>query len=225
MAEKENFKFKPLSEGLGFHPFSDGLPYSPKTKTPLRAGTGAVSAGNPHFAFPKTKAPIRPNLNLQTDSPRPVSSAPTRTNSALARTELAIEAPVGARWARTLAYVIDMTIHFAITIGFLVLAQAGSPSLSIRNFLFGDFAVLLILAFLVLNYALVTAQELIFRTTLGKSFFRLGLSGSTMTILTRALLFIPSIGFGGIGILWALFDRDRMCWHDRATGIAPRKYT
>ena len=36
--------------------------------------------------------------------------------------------------------------------------------------------------------------------------------------LLRYLLCWPSLGLGGIGILWALFDRDRQFLHDRIAG-------
>jgi len=36
--------------------------------------------------------------------------------------------------------------------------------------------------------------------------------------LLRYLLCWPSLGFGGIGIVWALFDRDRQFLHDRIAG-------
>ena len=42
-------------------------------------------------------------------------------------------------------------------------------------------------------------------------------------VLLRYTLCYPSLLLGGIGILWALFDRDRQFLHDRIAGTRIRK--
>src|ERR1700687_3561817 len=91
--------FKPITQGLGFHPFSDGLPYAPVSKaaqrpqatphTPLSremarelakefaAGAGAISAGQPGFAYP-------PRVTVPVASPAPKVSVPVQKHVAKA---------------------------------------------------------------------------------------------------------------------------------------------
>lgn len=60
--------------------------------------------------------------------------------------------------------------------------------------------------------------------TLGMKAWRLRVQRSDGRMLTlsdalrRFLLAIPSILLGGVGLLWLLFDRDRLALHDRLSG-------
>ena len=45
-----------------------------------------------------------------------------------------------------------------------------------------------------------------------------GAAPSWRQLLLRFLLAWPSIGYGGAGLLWAIFDRDRQFLHDRLAG-------
>ncbi len=37
-------------------------------------------------------------------------------------------------------------------------------------------------------------------------------------LIRRFLVGIPSLLLGGLGFWWAWIDRDRLTWHDRASG-------
>jgi uncharacterized RDD family membrane protein YckC len=60
--------------------------------------------------------------------------------------------------------------------------------------------------------------------TLGMRPWRLQLVSSDGTPVSRAHLWrryavgTLSLALGGLGFWWALFDRDRLAWHDRASG-------
>ena len=95
-AEPE-IRFKPITEGLGFHPFSNGLPYaaqngSVQTIAPKKAaypeirpdprtesrtesrpmGTGAVAAGRPIFVAPGTPSSLGPAHRTRPTSTQPL---------------------------------------------------------------------------------------------------------------------------------------------------------
>jgi uncharacterized RDD family membrane protein YckC len=73
----------------------------------------------------------------------------------------------------------------------------------------------------IFNWALITAQEVAFETSIGKRVFGLGLHGSASTIFFRSLLFFPSVAFFGLGLFWALLDPKKRCWHDLVVHIQP----
>jgi hypothetical protein len=84
-------------------------------------------------------------------------------------------------------------------------------------------SILILMAFTLISFHwfLVTLQEVLFKSTLGKRVFGLTLKGSRPVIFLRAVFFIPSFTFLGMGLLWSLFDRRGCCWHDRVVGIQP----
>lgn len=83
-------------------------------------------------------------------------------------------------------------------------------------------AIVSVAAFMFLcNWALLAAQEVAFGTTIGKRIFGLHLDGTGFECFMRALFFIPSLLFGGIGVLMAVFDARKRCWHDRMTKLQP----
>ena len=45
-----------------------------------------------------------------------------------------------------------------------------------------------------------------------------GQTPSRVQLLIRFLLAWPSLGFFGVGLMWAIFDRDRQFLHDRLSG-------
>jgi hypothetical protein len=71
------------------------------------------------------------------------------------------------------------------------------------------------------NWSIMTAQEVLLGTTLGKRMFGLVLRGGTSALFLRSFFFLPSLIFCGLGIVWALFDRRKRCWHDHAVDIQP----
>lgn len=224
--------FKPITQGLGFHPFSDGLPYAPVSKTQqtqtqaprlsgsvppasssviprastaLR-GAGAVAAGRPQFVLPTPK----------TVNPAPSSVAPA--------VELLDSHEQVYGWTylfkRVFAYAIDSAITFSVCFAALMYALEkthgtaeleGAPALWFLGLMVG-------LAF---HWFFITAQELIFKTTVGKRWMGLRLFGGASAIFVRAFFFVPSVLFCGLGVFWALLDRKKRCWHDLVADLAP----
>lgn len=220
MAEKDTkLNFKPLSDGLGFHPFSNGLPYSPSRpvapqpalppKKDYSQGTGALSGGRPTFAFPTPTVSRVP-------APAPiVAKAP------------AIMPDYGWDYLikRVLSYFIDSFLNMSLGAGVLIASLWGSLAKTGFDLFFNPSVSFITLAFLLFfNWAIITAQEIAFGTSIGKKFFGLGLDGSAGAILARALFFIPSSVFLGIGVLWSVLDSNRRGFHDLATGLQPEEY-
>ncbi len=238
--------FRPLSEGLGFHPFADGLPYAPVSRTqqqqpatpsvgpsspPLgRHGSGAVSAGAPRFA---TQLPVAP-ASLHS----PVASPRLPQPQIQPRAPMATEAPISAPPARTLplasienpglgyalkrcaAYLLDSAFNLGLCTAALsagLIYQGGNPEL-----LFNPGNLLPVVLFLLgFNWAILAAQEIAFGTTVFKRLFGLILPGGATVAFLRAFFFIPSVLFGGVGLIWPLFDRQRRCWHDLVVNVQP----
>ncbi len=237
--------FRPLSEGLGFHPFADGLPYAPVSRTqqqpaaptaspssaPLsRHGAGAVSAGAPRFA---TQLPVAP-ASLHTPVAQPRIPQP----QIQPRTPLATEAPIvappapklplasienpgfGYAFKRSLAYLLDSAFNLGLCTAALsagLIYQGGNPEL-----LFTPGNLLPVVLFLLgFNWAILAAQEIAFGTTVFKRLFGLILPGGATAAFLRAFFFIPSVLFGGVGLIWPLFDRQRRCWHDLVVNVQP----
>lgn len=210
--EKQTLDFKPLSEGLGFHPFSNGLPYTPTTqpasKRDLTRGTGATAAGHPSFAFP---APVSAKISPAASSPIVAKSAPLQPD--LGWDYLA---------KRLLAYFVDCVINTGLG-GTALIGSLWKEDMS-PGFFFSGSSLALTAGFLLFfSWALTTAQEVAFGTSLGKKLFGLHLDGSAAATLVRALFFIPSAVFLGLGVFWALFDADRRAFHDRVSGIQPEE--
>ena len=121
---------------------------------------------------------------------------------------------------RIAAYLLDSAINIAVCVLALSTVfwkQGLNPEVLLNP------AILLLssLFLLIFNWALITAQEVAFGTSLGKRMFNLALHGGAGVIFARALLFLISASFCGVGLLWALFKRNKRCWHDAATGIQP----
>lgn len=216
---ERELQFRPLSEGLGFHPFSNGLPYSPV------APSGAVSAGPPRAA-------------LQIQMPaisRPVAPAPAPSTPAFASpAAVPVAAPASEirgssfgfiyLFRRTMAFAVDLCFNTSLcALAFLAVLWPQKPKAEV----FWNPGVLLlgVLFFLVFNWAVITAQEIVFKTSFGKRLIGLRLHGSGWAVLLRAVFFIPSVLFFGTGLLWALIDRDKRCWHDVAADLQPEEAT
>lgn len=224
--------FKPLSEGLGFHPFANGLPYAPVTKkeTPrpqgspapqsYMTGAGAVAAGPARYVpatpgVPRVSVPV-----AQLQSQAQTSTQAQAQQQLEAMPQLEAEFGFVYLFKRVLAYGIDLTLNVALcaTAMSLVLVRQDVDPMLVAN----PGVLILTGVFLIFfNWALITAQEIAFGTTIGKRIFGLALQGSVSALFLRAFFFLPSIGFGGVGILWALFDRKRRCWHDIVVDTQP----
>jgi hypothetical protein len=220
MEKDKEIEFKPINEGLGFHPFSNGLPYAPVSKAP-QYGTGAASAGRPVF--------IPPRPPVSSSVPRPVAPIqvpivaqvkPTPQISVVATPDHGF----GYLFRRCLAYVLDSIFNIglcttALSIG--LLRQDINP-----DALFGTGMIILVGLFLIVfNWALITAQEVAFGTSLCKRLFGLNLQGAPSVILVRSVLFSIGTLLCGMGLVWALFDSKKRCWHDIAVDLQPTEMT
>jgi hypothetical protein len=127
---------------------------------------------------------------------------------------------IGYLFKRAFAYTLDTAFNLALCLAALSAAlwkQDLSPELLITPGI-----VLVACLFLgVFSWAITTAQEVAFGTTIGKRVFGLALQGSTSAIFLRAFFFLPSLCFGGIGLVWSLFDRRKRCWHDLVVDLQP----
>ena len=140
------------------------------------------------------------------------------------RTHVPIATPWTPGWGylvkRVLAYSIDVLANAAFFI--LVISQTVwrgnfSPSILLDPHV----AVVAGIFFSLLNWTILTLEEMMFGTSLGKKVFGLTLRGSAIAIFLRALFFIPSSLFFGVGLFWSLIDSRKACWHDRMLEIQP----
>lgn len=231
----EPIEFKPLSTGLGFHPFSNGLPYTPRNGTPpattptdrpdYRNGAGATAAGAPRFVPPpkRTMPPVSPTATMPQQAPKTLMQQPSIAVASQKSISPETEARYGFGYllSRCLAYSIDLVLNTFITFIALCFAFGGFRYSTLRVLMTPEMMILASLGIIVLNWTLITAQELLFHTTFGKKVFGLELPGRPTQILLRAVLFVPSTMCFGLGVLWALFDSKRACWHDRASNLQP----
>jgi len=242
-------RFQPLTDGLGFHPFADGLPYAPAGKANASSpttGTGAVAAGRPQFVYPspavtaaaqtasRAAVPTLPTLGSSVDETvdrirRELESIQTgrieqaRTNAAqiqALRSGLRIEHSIGYSLERAFAFLLDSAFNLSICASILSTALISTDLENLKDL--SPTAMIAVASFLFLcNWALLTAQEVAFGTTIGKRIFGLHLDGNGVECFVRSLFFIPSLLFGGFGILIAIFDSRKRCWHDRMTKLQP----
>lgn len=203
----EKVEFKPLTSGLGFHPFSDGLPYAPvspgaprKVTTPS-TGVGATAAGNPSFI---TRESILSTASIQT-TPAGVTK-PTFGFLYLV--------------SRVLAYLLDTGLNLVLAGGCFA-AVLWNQKIQTDSLFNSNVLLIAGLFFFAFSWAIITAQEIAFGTSLGKRIFRLTLTGNATTIFLRSFFFLPSIGFIGVGIIWSLFDSKKRCWHDLIVNLQP----
>lgn len=204
----EKIRFKPLNKGLGFHPFSDGLPYAPVTKAPQSPptimGTGAVAAGPARIVLPQKPRPIAKTIE------------PSKAETPHYGLIYLIH--------RTIAYSIDTGLNIVLCLGGLRLAL-WKMHVPFSKILTLETMFILILFLMILNWALIAAQEIAFGTTIGKRLFGLTLDGGAAVIFLRSFFFAISFCFMGAGLLWAIFDKNKKCWHDAAVNIQPEYIT
>ncbi|MEK7690462.1 MAG: RDD family protein [Bdellovibrionota bacterium] len=222
---KPALRFKPVTTGLGFHPFSNGFPYEPPAPTssgsvspqkndlrpiaPYRTsapigGVGAVAAGVPRFAYPKTSA----SQNLQ----------PAPTSVLQPVTSYQVSWRIVAR--RVLAFLLDFVVN--ATLGLAAISAAvWKLGWNPRSLLEPGVWPAALGFLLVLGWSVLAVQEVMVSTSFGKSVFGLRLEPGSGPIrrLIRALLFIVSLVFCGMGMFWVFTDSRRRCWHDLAAGL------
>lgn len=207
--QNEKISFKPIHEGMGFHPFSEGLPYAPQAKQESKPkptapaissyGRGAVSAGAPSFATPKTTRQIL-QKNIQpvaAEKPKmPVNK--TENNESILR-------------KRFFAYLMDTVIHLGFWISINLVAIFAfhfelDMALLEKNW-FG-FA----LFFIFSQWFFIAMQELLFENSLGKLFFGLEFKRNRnsffgSSLLLRSIVFILGALAAGLGFYFLPQDK------------------
>ncbi|MCC7442526.1 MAG: RDD family protein [Bdellovibrionales bacterium] len=243
-----SLKFKPMTRGLGFHPFSDGLPYAPVSQAPkpkdLQPPPGKAPSLPPAALGTQISRPSAPRLPLPPARAIPAQRitppsamgtgavsaglprfAPQPRVSVSVAPGVPVERPGILYLAkRSLAYLLDTAVNVGSVGGSFAFA-ASQMGLGPRAlFEQPDTALLVSLFLFAFNWALVAGQEIAFGTSLGKRAFGLELDGrrAAATFL-RAFFFVFSLGCFGLGLLWAIVDRERRCWHDWLADLAPRE--
>lgn len=230
-APDDKLQFKPLTPGLGFHPFSDGLPYAPvsKAKTPT-TGTGAISAGMPKPVLPKSPAPslipqrIAPQVHVPVATPSapPIKTLTIEPDHDLAPRREQTPPGLGYLFKRLVAFLVDLSIHGVASLSafYLSALQWDAP---VEVFSDPHIVRLAFIGVAAFHWFSTLLQELLFQSTMGKSLFHMRLDGTVMRRFARALLFLPSLLLGGIGVLWALFDPKKRTLYDRWSNVQPRE--
>lgn len=210
---KKASPFKPLTEGLGLNHFADGLPYTPEA-----AKRRAVQ----NFNFPSPRAP-------QYKSPAPVKTH-TQQNTVHVSPELERELTQALTlsanlFKRVSAFLID---EFAVLAVFFVVFYASLRlnGINLAHYLLQDRASeasrsllkFSVMFFACLHFSYFLLLEAGWRTTLGKALLGMRIKTSSSTAaFFRALCFYMSIIPFGLGLVWALFDSKKRCWHDVIT--------
>lgn len=248
---KTEISFRPLSEGLGFHPFSDGLPYAPVSKGPRVSasigsnlqptaapmGSGAVKAGPPQIAYrqpsPMRQDPAVPQISVpvakqRLDFGKPATSSLSDGKAQAQKKATARSSFVGAPGRfylskRFLAYFLDFALN-TILCGIALIVFALEQDFGLEALFNTDIVIFVTLFVLVMNWVLITLQEVSFKTSIGKRTVGLKLAGGRVQCLLRAIFFLPSVALLGIGIFQSLFDPKKRCWHDRQTNLQPFEY-
>jgi uncharacterized RDD family membrane protein YckC len=239
--------FHPFSDGLPYAPVSktasrpQATPHTPSRDLSagpgLSTGAGAVSAGKADFVYPtapRVNVPVAspaaprvsPQPQVQIQKPAPQKAAATQKATAK-QTATPVAQAFGEPTfgyvyllKRVLAYTLDTALNtslLATGLSFALLNEDMNPDLLMNP----GIVMISVLFFLLFNWALVTAQEIAFGTTIGKRIFGLMIQGSTSAIFLRAFFFLPSLSFCGVGLLWSLFDKRKRCWHDVVVNVQP----
>jgi uncharacterized RDD family membrane protein YckC len=201
----------------------------------LANGAGAVSAGQPGFAYtPRVTVPVAqpaaPAVStpkVSTNVQKPVAKKAIRKEAAAAAAASPTVQAFGEPkygfvylMKRVLAYTLDSALNISLLatgLSFALLNEDMNPDMLMNP----GIILISILFFTLFNWALITAQEIAFGTTVGKRIFGLMIQGSTSALFLRAFFFLPSLGFCAIGLLWSLFDKRRRCWHDVVVNVQP----
>ena len=243
--QKPNVSFEPLHSGLGFHPFSDGLPYSVPNKN--RMSTSARPSPQLSKPTPQTlQQPLADRMNSRPENPRrqenfrppmegpwvppvlPQGTRPTwktASNTSAPLPKKIISESPGASYliARVFSYGIDCLVHTSL-VGGIIWLTLWFNEMDLRILTYSGMLPVIAVFLIAFNWFLVTLQELIFHTSLGKSLFQLVIPASRGKILFRSLIFIPS-ALSGIGLIFGIFNRKRSCLHDLPFETQPIRVT
>jgi hypothetical protein len=121
---------------------------------------------------------------------------------------------------RVFAYGFDMLFGLSLFVGFLFAWQAWDPHGLARALNPVSIEVLLVSG-LLLHWMMLLVMEVLFLSSPGKKLMGLRLQGSRSAAFLRAFFFVPSVAFAGLGVLWALVDRRKRCWHDHVVDAQP----
>jgi len=212
--EEPKLKFKPITEGLGFHPFSDGLPYAPQSPQAKKTmGTGAVAAGPAKIVLPQQKF-----VKEAKPAPAAVVQPPAFQKSFI---EARLNMPsMLYPLKRVMAFVLDTVFHLSLA----VIALYGLTTwlnLTLNGTEPKEFFVVAALLFAITNSVLTLMEELLFGSSMGGKIMGLELQGGAGKILLRGLLFPLNILTLGLGLLMMFFDDERRALHDRISGLRP----
>jgi hypothetical protein len=123
---------------------------------------------------------------------------------------------------RMFAYLFDSTLNISLCLSAFALTF-WQLNIHPNQLMSADMIFVSALFLAVFNWALITAQEIAFNTSLGKRLFGLNLEGNVTAIFLRSFFFIISIAFAGLGLLWSLIDRKKRCWHDLIVELQPNE--
>jgi hypothetical protein len=204
--EKQKISFKPLHEGMGFHPFSDGLPYAPESKAKYQNGTGANAAGRPQFISqtinPSGRTPIKTARQLQTATPQARPAPAVKAKAP----ELKPVATSSLIRKRAFAYLLDSILHagfwIATNLAALVVFKFQFDAEIVRESL-GQFIAFLLIS----QWIFIALQEVLFETTLGKTFFNLEFKRNHKSLFLRSFVFMLGALFFGMGLVFRPQDK------------------
>lgn len=204
---------------------------SPRVSVPVATPAPAPSPAPAQYSEPSLQKPLPGPSQTQTSQPRTSTASQTSLNIRIQPAGAGMESPLAFAaptfgyvylLKRILAYSLDTALNSALLAAGLSVALwnqdlnpeiLANPGVIVISFGF----------FMLFNWALVTAQEIAFGTSVGKRIFGLALSGSASAIFLRAFFFLPSLGFCGIGLLWSLVDSRKRCWHDLVINVQPQE--
>ncbi len=218
----KKISFKPLHDGVGFHPFSEGLPYAPQSlsnvkpesklrpehKTDYSRGTGAMSAGVPTFSMPKTTRQIQ-QQNSQNNIQKPIVNKQVSPSIQQTYSQAAPEQSVLRK--RFFAYLLDTVVHLSFWISINLIATLGFH-ISLDNALVLENWPGFALFFIFSQWFFIAMQEVLFESTLGKSFFGLEFKRTrksffASSLFFRSMIFMVGILSLGIGLYFCPQDK------------------
>jgi uncharacterized RDD family membrane protein YckC len=239
--------FHPFADGLPYAP-AGKTGGSASSQTPS-SGTGAIAAGRPQFVYPspavtaaaktasRATLPNLPTLGSTVDETvdrirRELETIQqdridiARTNAAnIQSLQAGTRHPhrIGYSIERAFAFLLDSAFNLSICASILSTALLSTDLDNLKDL---TPAAMFTVGFFLFacNWALLTAQEVAFGTTIGKRIFGLRLDGNGFECFVRSLFFVPSLFFGGLGIIIAIFDPRKRCWHDRMTKLQPEHW-
>lgn len=249
--ENDTMNFRPITEGLGFHPFSNGLPYEPSskagqspspnsaTKRPLPTSSAKSSHPPKSMTLPLGQSITNTGMSKERMSPKGVSASTSISTTPLkerslknltypspaaaadnekAKTE--VQVPTWVLVDRFVAYSIDLTL---MTLVALSTISIGLFRANIDPMLFAkkEFILALGLYAFFFSWALITAQEIIFSTSIGKRMFRISIHGDPSKLFFRSVGFLLSISLFGLGLWSGFLSKRKLCFHDILSKIAP----